>query len=213
MNREKAKELLLIIQAYVEGKEIEEYSTYYEHWNTVTEEDIENIPFRLRNGIKFRVKLEENPTIEQDAGENKIEGGVLSVSSSVTKDYSEPICRECTRFSFCGIAKHKESHSACTKFIQNKFKEKHYRPYKDCYELINAWKSKTDFGSTDYAMPQIWLKEKDSTISMITDFRCHKLDGEILGSWVTLDGENYNMQELFEEYTFLDDSPCGVKEE
>lgn len=30
-------------------------------------------------------------------------------------------------------------------------------------------------------------------------------------SCVTLDGDNYNMQELLKSYTFLDGSPCGVR--
>lgn len=128
----------------------------------------------------YRIKPE---AIEQNAGENRIESGVVSISG----------------------AAYEES-------------EKHYRPFKDCNELIEYYQKKyksvigCDIYFPSLYKPIIWLKKKDNTISMITDYKYDILDDELLCSWVTLDGDNYNMQMLLEEYTFLDGSPCGVCE-
>lgn len=86
------------------------------------------------------------------------------------------------------------------------------RPFKDYEELIAVWERKTGYMPPKDLMPIIWLKNKDDTISMITDFKQIKLEGELLCSCVTMDGDNYNMQELLESYTFLDGSPCGKEE-
>ena len=93
-----------------------------------------------------------------------------------------------------------------------------YRPFKDCNELIKTfirlWEKENSFKSPTikFSQPLIWLKKKDNTVSMITDYKYDILDDELLCSWVTLDGDNYNMQMLLEEYTFLDGTPCGVCE-
>lgn len=98
--------------------------------------------------------------------------------------------------------------------VKPKHNENFYRPFKDYEELITIWSRKIGIGYMvlKVSRPVIWLKAKDDTISMITDFKQIKLEDELLCSCVTLDGDNYNMQELLESYTFLDDEPCGVME-
>lgn len=87
---------------------------------------------------------------------------------------------------------------------------KHYRPFRDTDELIKVWGEKSieksggewyDYGLT---MPLIWVKEKEG------------MGEHLIGGYtddVVFVGKNYeDMDELFEAFTFLDGTPCGVEE-
>ena len=125
-------------------------------------------------GMDRAGKKEENYTIEQNCGENRVEGGVLSVSGSVS--------------------------------------EKKYRPFNNCDELKECYKSlykkKTGLVPIDVGLdvPYIWVKEKGYGISqLITGF----------GDTVVKFSPDYTitLKSLFENYEFLDSSPCGCLEE
>ena len=125
----------------------------------------------------MKITTKENYTIEQNAGENQIEGGVVSISGSV---------------------------------------EKHYRPFNDCDELIETlnkiYKEKTSFEMVEIKLikPLIWVKSKEhGTEELITAF---DNTDTVYGSCVFLQDVWRDMKELFEKYTFLDGSPCGVQE-
>lgn len=85
-----------------------------------------------------------------------------------------------------------------------------YRPFKDCNELIAYWYKKLD-AKTEYKIvkddlriPCIWVTNRDNG--------CREM---ILGfgvSAVLLPRVAKDMNELFEQYTFLDGSICGVEE-
>lgn len=86
--------------------------------------------------------------------------------------------------------------------------EPHYRPFKDTDELIKVWCNKCpahnhrDRGLT---MPLIWVKNKgDGSKVLITGF--NQDDNEIMIY------DCINLTDLFEHFTFLDGSPCGVEE-
>ena len=122
-------------------------------------------PTFTRDDVLTAEEVEENYTIEQNCGENRVEGGVLSVSGSVS--------------------------------------EKKYRPFKDCSELVNHCGTKL-----------IWIKHKEyRTENLITAFDNYDNSENRIGEpcvmiqdmWVT-------MKELFEHYTFSDGSTCGVEE-
>ena len=85
MTREKAKELLPVIQAYAEGKTIQT-KRLDGTWVDFEPQISKDIGINFENG-EHRVKPEENYTIKQNAGENQIEGGVVSISGSVAKQY------------------------------------------------------------------------------------------------------------------------------
>jgi len=98
MTREDARSIWQIIKAYGEGKTIEVYSEHYGKW-------IEPPEPLFNEGEKYRIKPEENYTIEQNCGENRVEGGVLSVSGSVSekkyrpfKDFNELIETFCEKW-------------------------------------------------------------------------------------------------------------------
>ena len=87
---------------------------------------------------------------------------------------------------------------------------KHYRPFKDTDELVKVWceykcpaHNHRERGLT---MPFIWVRRKECNCKgqLITKF------SDPL--WVIMSTEAYNMTALFEHFTFLDGSPCGVEE-
>lgn len=89
--------------------------------------------------------------------------------------------------------------------------EKHYRPFKDTDELIKVWNKKfyLDFKPSHdpLTMPLIWVRGKISkntnTGWLVTGIG---YDGVALGD------TSLSWEELFEDWEFLDGSPCGVEE-
>ena len=67
-------------KAYGEGKTIQ-------HMNLDGEWVDCDMPVSFVSNHSYRIKPEENYTIEQNTGENRIESGVLSISGSVEKQY------------------------------------------------------------------------------------------------------------------------------
>lgn len=86
-------------------------------------------------------------------------------------------------------------------------KEKKYRPFKDCKELCDFWYKKTAVNVPSYAMPLIWVKRKSANCTMlITAFNDDTSISIAVGNIVI-----YTLARLLEEFTFLDGTPCGVK--
>ena len=83
--------------------------------------------------------------------------------------------------------------------------ESTYRPYKDTEEMIADFKKRFNAKVPPYAMPIIWVKRKDGSnlAKLITGFR---------DKWVEIIIAVYDMHNLFVDYTYLDGSPCGMKE-
>lgn len=87
-----------------------------------------------------------------------------------------------------------------------------YRPFENCGELIEHWrkiwrKARRFYEEYDYnlsiEMPSIWVVNKDSDIrEMIIGYT---------GTGVLLPRANLTMQELLDNYTFIDNSPCGIE--
>ena len=96
-------------------------------------------------------------------------------------------------------------------------KEKYYRPFKDCDELVEYWERKIFIPAMQYTKqkvlfrPEIWVKSKAyGTDNLITAF-----DGDnesIGGSCVFIQDMWVDMKELFDNFTFLDGSLCGKEE-
>lgn len=79
-----------------------------------------------------------------------------------------------------------------------------YRPFKSTDELIQTWLDKGGkWQKRELTMPFIWVRRKDNhtSIDLITGF------GQIA---VSIGIAGNSMQVLFDEYEFLDGSPCGV---
>lgn len=83
--------------------------------------------------------------------------------------------------------------------------EKDLRPFKDVQELKNAWSCKAGI-IADYEEPMIWVRLKDGNEHRLID--AYNYGGgreiKICGDWVSL-------RQLFEQYEFIDGTPCGVE--
>jgi len=169
-----------------------------------------------RNGYKVIPFYEEgNPTIEQNAGENEIKSGV-SIGGSVGTFR----CWKCgrtlpisERIDFV-YASNPPKYSC--KECEGIKKEKQYRPFNDCNELIEYYQKKyesavgCDIYFPSLYKPCIWLKSKEYGVEvMITGF------DDKAGSvpCVFLEDMWKDMDDLFNDFTFLDGSPVGTLEE
>ena len=83
-----------------------------------------------------------------------------------------------------------------------------YRPFKSCDELVHYWeREKVGYSANPLQMIDIWVKHKvDGRRRMIVGFGDNFVEVGAKAKPITL-------ERLFEMYTFLDNEPCGVKEE
>lgn len=90
--------------------------------------------------------------------------------------------------------------------------EKKYRKFKDTDELIKTWEEKMNkflginesFVDTDLCPPSIWVRTKhNKSTCLITRFDYRS---------VFVDDEHHDMADLFNNFEFLDGTPCGVEE-
>ena len=85
--------------------------------------------------------------------------------------------------------------------------EEKYRPYKNADEMIADFKERFNVKVPSYSMPEIWVKNKTlKTRGHIYEFGLHSV--MMFGV-----GTRWSMDELFNGFTYLDGSPCGMKEE
>ena len=216
MNREQARKNWEVIKAYGEGKELQYRKVGETEWH----DERKHLGFCFdTDDCEFRIKPEENHTIEQNCGENRIEGGVLSVSGSVSEpwyvieDDGEYYVRTYIGTTGKGFEKVmcRGTMEECLKW-KEEHEKKHYRPFNNCDELIEHWCDVIlgIFKAEEYR-PNIWVKHKHYGVeNLITAF---DNDNESIGgSCVFIQDMWCDMAELFEQYTFLDGSPCGVEE-
>ena len=79
-----------------------------------------------------------------------------------------------------------------------------YRPYKDCDELIDSYKRKHCIVNNEDVMPAIWVKNNnDDTKRLITTFGKDFVK-------VGVKSKPVSMEMLYEDYEYLDGTPCGV---
>ena len=148
--------------------------------------------------INRRNGMSENYTIEQNAGENRIEGGVVSISGSVDTFR----CWKCGRtlpISERTDCAYMSNPPKCScKECEGIKKEKHYIPFSFNCGLI-----------THCGTKNIWVKSKFDS-NCVLQITGYTVDDEgnhcvwLTDSWITL-------EKLFDDWLFLDDSPIGVE--
>ena len=85
--------------------------------------------------------------------------------------------------------------------------EPHYRPFKDTDELIKVWGEKGGkWQKRDITMPLIWVCEKGE------EYDRGRLITSYTRTCIELDDDVFTVDYLFNNYTFLDGSVCGVEE-
>ena len=140
---------------------------------------------------------------------------VIEYSEPKTKPKASEICINCEYYSTGYCNKHDKPtmyYNVCPYFLLYNPKteqkaEPHYRPFKDTDELIKVFCEKTpkiyDKDDEKLFMPYIWVKDKESgDIELISMF----------GRGEVFTREYTDLNDLFDDYTFLDGSVCGVEE-
>ena len=137
--------------------------------------------------------MREISTEKIKIGEHVLIDGVEYVAHKADKD---DVCKGCA---FNDI-------STCSQFIEcdgiifkEAKKEPMYRPYNDTDEMIADWMERFGTYDTKVVMPPIWLMCGE-TRSMVTDY---------LPDFVYAYATSLTMRDLYEDYTYLDGSPCG----
>lgn len=92
-------------------------------------------------------------------------------------------------------------------YLVERAKEKKWRPFKDIQELIDAWKIKTGVTARANTMPLIWVKYNNTPYETAQIMAFDNKNNAIcvIDTW-------YDLTELFDKFTFLDNSPCGEEE-
>jgi hypothetical protein len=92
---------------------------------------------------------------------------------------------------------------ACDAIYYRVKSEETYRPYRDCDEMIADFMRRSDI----QVMPSIWIKHKiTKNILLIIGFE------KTSCSVVCANDLLLDFEELFNNFTYLDDTICGVKE-
>lgn len=233
MNRERAKELMPIIQAYAEGKKIQ-VESHNHKWFDVTEldDDFESLNYRIKpkyNEIfKLKKMLEKNfvPFEWKEFDRPSKQGFQILYPNDKNRvcsviEHSFSYGHEKDLLEIQGLLTADEE--ACESVLGNLTaddvflrilshwkgtKEKtSCRPFKSCDELVHYWeREKVGYSPNPLQMIDIWVKHKvDGRRRMIVGFGENFVEVGVKAKPVTL-------ERLFETYTFLDDGPCGVKE-
>ena len=235
MKRERAKELLPIIQAYAEGKKLQYKVVGYDDWHDVDDEDGINEGTRYEYRVKpsekyneiFKLKsmLEENHIpfewVEHKDFRNGYQicypgKGEKYVCSVIEHSFSYGSQKDLLEIQGLLTEKEEECDSVVGNLTAdnvfqrilshwNGTKEKTFRPFKSCNELIYYWEhEKVGYSINPLQMIDIWVKHKvDGRRRMIVCFGDNFVEVGVKAKPITL-------ERLFELYTFLDGSPCGV---
>jgi hypothetical protein len=238
MNRERAKELLPIIQAYAEGKTIQ-YKVGDE-WYDLSDPNFEGFDtklYRVKPSEKyneiFKLKslLEENHIPFEWIEHNEVykQGyqicypgkGEKSVCSVIEHSFSYGSQKDLLEIQGLLTEKEEECDSVVGDLTADnvfqrilshweKIKENAktvYRPFKSCNELVYYWeREKVGYSVNPLVMTDVWVKHKvDGRRRMIVGFGDNFVEVGNKTKPITL-------ERLFEIYTFLDESPCGVCE-
>ena len=83
--------------------------------------------------------------------------------------------------------------------------ESNYRPYVNTDELVDEYLRMTGFVFSEYVKPLIWVRNKKSGDA-------HAITG-YFGGYVKVSDEVISVGALYVRFTYLDLSPCGIKED
>lgn len=232
MNREKAKELLPIIQAYAEGKTIQQ--KVGDEWCDLSDPNFVGFDaklYRVKSSEKyneiFKLKsmLEENHIPFEWIEHNDLRNGYQicypekdgkRVCSVIEHSFSYGNEKDLLEIQGLLTADEEECDSVLGNLTADDVfqrilshwkgtKGKNiYRPFKSCDELVYYWeREKVGYSANPLQMIDIWVKHKvDGRRRMIVGFGDNFVEVGVKAKPITL-------ERLFETYTFLDGEPCG----
>lgn len=104
-------------------------------------------------------------------------------------------------------------------YLIKESQEEKFRPYSNPDEMIEDFKrrynSYDDWSGRDNPMynPMIWIKSKDTGFRhLVTDYGDNDNCGHCNKICIWIGTPSINFKELYENYTYLDGTPCGIKE-
>lgn len=104
-------------------------------------------------------------------------------------------------------------------YLIKESQEEKFRPYSNPDEMIEDFKrrynSYDDWSGKDNPMynPMIWIKSKDTGFRhLVTDYGDNDNCGHCNKICIWIGTPSINFKELYENYTYLDGTPCGIKE-
>lgn len=165
----KTSEMIAVMQAYEEGKEIEFRSKGSNVWHCTNPEwNWAESEYRVKPEIKNR-PYEDSEEMTNEETINYLDGSIGVIYQPILK-----------------------------------IKIPKYRPYKSTDEMIEDFIERS--GTTHSAMntPMIWVKDKTE--------KCKHFIDSFYEYKVMFRGYTYDLITLFENYTYLDGSPCGKLE-
>lgn len=239
MKRERAKELLPIIQAYAEGKKLQYKVVGYNDWHDVDDEDGINEDTRYEYSIKPSEKYNEIFKLKSMLEENHIPFEWIE-HNDLRNGYQ--ICYpEKDEKRVCSVIEHSFSYGnekdlleiqglltadeeKCDSVLGNLTADDVFQRILSHWEKTKEKNTYRPFKSCN-ELVYYWEREKvgysPNPLQMIDIWVKHKVDGRrrmIVGF-----GENFvevgdkakpiTLERLFEMYTFLDGEPCGVKQQ
>lgn len=95
-------------------------------------------------------------------------------------------------------------------------KEKKFRPYSNPEEMIEDFKRRYNAygGWSGKDNPMIWIKSKTTGFRhLVTDYGDNDNCGHCNKSCIWIGTLPINFKELYENYTYLDGTPCGINDE
>ncbi len=91
-------------------------------------------------------------------------------------------------------------------YLVERAKEKKWRPYESIDEFVSDFIKRFNIACPKYGMPLIWIKSKETSMKhLVKSFYAGVEEVGIASNIIKLNW-------LFNEYEYLDGTPCGVKE-
>lgn len=190
MNREQARKYWQIIKAYGEGKDLQYRRIGEDKWN----DERKGLGFCFdTDDCEFRIKPEECMSAWKDEPQPE--------TTLTTTDHSCN-CRGCKYIALESVDEPCCDCSDNSKY--EKVEEKKYRPFEDTTELMLHYSKHFNVDYPPFYEPIIWVKRKDNDSRfLITGY--DELD-------VFLEGCYQDLNDLYEQYVFLDGSCIGKEE-
>lgn len=88
--------------------------------------------------------------------------------------------------------------------VEHAKEEKKGRPYENCAEMIADYKKRFNVNCTDIERPSIWIKSKESGIEYLINVFAEAI--------ISFAYYSRSLDVIFEHYTYLDGTPCGMEE-
>lgn len=89
--------------------------------------------------------------------------------------------------------------------VEEPGEEKEFRPFRDTDEMVKDFQGRYNLSAKDYSLPFIYIKNKHTEErSMIISFK---------KQLVIIPEKCLSLNYLFDNYEYLDGTPCGIKDE